>query len=265
MYLSRCLNPIPMKRNFYSIKTSALLLFAVILLLTSCNSKKLTSDYPNIYSVHDKKSGFRSANRHKTDHSKIAFKDFVKSDFSSVSNSESLTKSEENSATQLKSAATKSDMLLIKSISALPIPDYNHGTLTASLSDKPFIPAYRFRPDTTIKTTVPALDTTTNKVSQTPPPDVKKDGKGKVTEKTNREIFAIISPIIALLAIGTLFLALPGVFILLASAAIIFGALGLKSRRRKLATLGLIIGILEALFLLGAILYVSIVGFSGGL
>lgn len=149
-------------------------------------------------------------------------------------------------------------------MSVLPISDFSQGTLTASLSDEHFSPVYRFRPDTPIKTTFAAMDTTTNKVSQTLPPDVKNKWNGEAAGKTNREVFAIISPIAALLAIGTLFLTLPGAFILLASIAIVFGALGLKSGKRGLAKLGLFLGILEMFFLIVAILYVAIGGFSGG-
>jgi len=254
-----------MKRNQYSRKTGALLLFAVILFFTSCNSNKLTSDYPNFYSDHNGKSGFRSDNRHKTGHTKTAFKDFSKSELSSVFNSVSLTTSEEKVAAKSKSIIAKSNIRPITMRSVLLVSDYNQGTLTASLSDKPFNPVHRFCPDTAIKTTSAAIETTTNKGTQTLPPDVKNNGNGKVTGETNHVIFAIISPIAALLAIGTLILALPGAFILLALAAIIFGSLGLKSKRRNLAKLGLILGILEALFLLGAIFYVLIVGFSGGL
>jgi len=253
-----------MKRNHYSRKTGALLLIAVMLFFTSCNSGKLTSDYPNIYSDHQQKSEFRYDKRHKTGHTRIAFKDLTKNDLSPVLNSESVTTSEEKAAVKSKNIVTKSDIQSITMRSVLPVSDFNQGTLTASLSDELYIPVHRFRPDTMIKTTVPSIDTATNKASQTPSPDVKKDGNGKITEKTNREIFAILSPIAALLAIGTLILALPGAFILLAIAAIVFGALGLKSKRRKLARLGLIIGILEALFLIGAILYVSISGIAGG-
>jgi hypothetical protein len=238
-----------MKKNYHSRKTVSLIMFAFILIFTSCNSKKLTSDYPNIYSVNHKKHGFRSDYRHKTDHSKITFKNFANSNFSSVSDSESLSKSEEKAAAQLNGNAAKTDIRLIPSMSSFPIPDYNVGTLTASLSDEPSIPMHRFRPDTTIKTIVPVLDTN-NKLAQPPPTNAKNHENGKVTEKTNREIFAIISPIAVLFAILTLILALPVLTFTFLIAAIVFGALGLKSRRKNLAKLGMTLGIVFSAILL---------------
>jgi len=151
-----------MKRNHYSRKTGALLLIAVMLFFTSCNSGKLTSDYPNIYSDHQQKSEFRYDKRHKTGHTRIAFKDLTKNDLSPVLNSESVTTSEEKAAMRVKSIGVKNDIRLLTMRSVLPVSDYNQGTLTASLSDEPYSPVHRFRPDTTIKTTSAAINTATN-------------------------------------------------------------------------------------------------------
>ncbi len=83
------------------------------------------------------------------------------------------------------------------------------------------------------------------------------DKKSFTVKQKNATTFAYISLISALLIIPIAFIA-PFLLLLLPISAIVFGALGLKSAKRKMALAGLIIGIITlVLLLIGAAIVAS--------
>jgi hypothetical protein len=235
-------------------------LLSSILIMSSCNSYKEMTDYPNFSSAHHKKSGYQANDRNTVSHQKGLKKNSFTAYQPSSSFSDSISINEDVESVHSQSIAVKSNIQL-KTRRSFLHTFYNYqGALTASLSGKPFITRHILGPDTTA---VPTDTTSTNnKIIQSPLPGINNEGNGNVTKQNHGEVFAIISIAAALLAIVALAFTLPGVFILLAIAATVSGALGLKSKRRKMALAGMVLGILELVFLVIAFIYVLLVGFG---
>jgi hypothetical protein len=229
-------------------------LLAAILILTSCNSTRQTADYPNFYTPHLQKTETRFAGKLST--RKSALNDISKPAGPSIPLSESGSKTGEVKPHLPNKALYKRYIQLITSGADMPGPKTNESTLTASLSTEPILTRHAITAKTARVPGITTSDTTKSKVTQAPASTTTTDEQADLAKQKRLKAFAIVSLVTALLSIVTLFF-LPGVFLLLAAAAIVFGALGLRStikKYRAMAIAGMVIGIAMILLLVLAIL-----------
>ena len=244
--------------NWYQTKQVDKLIFlAIALICASCNSYKKASSYPMINSVVHKKSVFLSFNNYKSAHKKSLTKIDSSFDLSSSSYIKSKKTRNDSNITQLHIIPIISNLRSTNNINCFPMPSNNQGRLTASLSTEPIITRYIFIPDTSKTNGSSTIDSTQIKITQIHPSSEYDHFESSAKKQKQRETFATISLIAAFASIASLFtvaiLFFPSVI-----AAIVFGALGLKSSRRKRALSGMLIGI--TMIILLTLLVIAYVG-----
>ena len=221
----------------YSTKSAILSLLFLSLIFASCHTNRQVSDYPNFKSPDNKKFGLQAKRLKTHSHQKIK----LAPKLDSISYYSSLEKIKIQKDTEVDSnshVAAKEYISLISRKSELPSSMNNQGALIASLSVEPLITKFSFYPDTIKQTKLPAIDSSKQDKTQNPDPMQINDNKSNAKKQKNTTTFAYISFISALLMLPLLFLA-P----LLSISAIVFGALGKKSVKRRLAIWGMVIGI----------------------
>jgi len=217
--------------NFSKSKSKGyLFLLSAILILSACNSTKQTADYPNFYSPHQKKTDTRFAGKYSTRKSSVT--DTSKVTQPSIPYTLSNRKTVGVKPLLPNSVLYKKITQLITSGADIPTPKNNEGTLTASLSAEPLLSGHKFSAAIAGVPGITASDTTKNKVTQAPSSTINNDEQADLKKQDKLKAFAIVSLVSALLAIVTIFFA-PGLALLLAAAAIVFGAIGLKSTNKK--------------------------------
>lgn len=139
-----------------------------------------------------------------------------------------------------------------------PHKEPNANTLLASISNKLIFQSFPSIPDTIKVNNSNSIDSTTTINTKVVPVAEIGDKHSIEKKQKNATTFANISFISALLIIPSIFV-LPGLFLLLIPAAIIFGILGLKSPNRKRARSGIIIAVCFLLFfILFALAYAGV-------
>ncbi|MBK7175236.1 MAG: DUF4190 domain-containing protein [Bacteroidales bacterium] len=128
-------------------------------------------------------------------------------------------------------------------------------TLTASIDNQPCLFPYSALPDTTVSVPDSLKEPKASNIGNN---EAKTQAKTIPPEK-HPEYWAIASLVSALLCL--IFAAMGVTFgiILFPIAAIVFGALGLRSSKRKMAMAGLIIGIIELILLILLIILIIVI------
>jgi len=238
-------------RDYFINKTLLSLLF-LILIFASCNTNKQVSDYPDFKTFDQKKyvlqaKGINTQSRQKyvgqSDVDNIP-QNIIKGKEIFSRNTKAIKLSELNSKYNLREIISKPELRISKD---------NPSSLLASLSSEPIINRFSFYPDTNKLNRTQVIDSNSKVNTQSTAPAVVNDTSSKVRKEKNATTFASISFIAALLSVPIIFI-FPGLFFLFAIAAIVFGALGLKSSKRKLAIAAMIIGIVTLSLLLLAVL-----------
>jgi hypothetical protein len=230
--------------NWYQTKQAAKsILLAITLICVSCNSYKQVSSYPMVNSVDQKKFSFLAINHHKSAHQKSLKKNNYSFDLSSTSHINWEKTRIDSAMTQLRSIPILCNLRSTNRINWFPISSNNQETMTASLTTVPIIRRYYSIPDTSKTHDSLTIDSTQIKTTQIQPTNQYDYFDRNAKKLKQRETFANISLIAAIASIVTLF-AIPILFIPLAIAAIVFGALGLKSSKKKRARSGMLIGII---------------------
>lgn len=236
-------------RNCYQIKQAAkLFLLAIVLICVSCNSYKQATNYPMVHSVDQKKSGFRFIYIHKFDHQNSLIKDNSNVNLASTSILKTIKTGNDSIITPVHIIPLASNLGII--INSNRFPNYlnNQGTLTTSLSTEPIITRYNFIPDTSKIHDSSIIDSTQIKITQSQPTSEHAYFDTKAKKLKQRETYANISLIAAIASIVSLFV-IPILFFPSVIAAIVFGALGLKSSKKKKARTGMLIGIIMIVLL----------------
>lgn len=244
-------------RDYFINKTLLSLLF-LILIFASCNTNRQVSDYPDFKKFDQKKyvlqaKGINTQSRQKyiglSEADNIP-QSIIKEKEIFSRNTKAIKLSELNSKYYLREIISKSELQIAKD---------NQSTLLASLSSEPLITRFSFYPDTIKLNNTQTIDSNLKTNTQSSATIGGNDNSSTARREKNAATFATISLIAALLSIPVIFI-IPTLFFFLAVAAIVFGALGLKSSKRKMAMAGMIFGIVSlSLLLLFLILY-----FSGG-
>ncbi len=235
----------------------AVTLYLLYLAITACTSGRQVSDYPY----------YSSFNQNEFDFHTHARKPHLKNKTLPLPGSGNMPLSFSENKTDVLSLPDSNQPKEFKNfISAKPLlmltPD-NQDRLTASLSAEPVVREYKFYPLANRQNNKPVVDTGYKKRAQTPDPatgnnqdiDAGKDKKGAT--------YAYISLISAILSI--VFLIAGGSFLIIpfSVAAIVFGVLGSKSGKRKIARTGLVMGIVLSVIAVAAFLYLVISGGYG--
>lgn len=230
--------------NWYQTKQAAKsILLAITLICVSCNSYKQVSSYPMVNSLDQKKFGFRAINHYKSAHKKSLKKIDYSFDLSSTSHINWEKTRNNLDMTQLHGIPILRNLRSTNRINWFPISSNNQETMTASLTTIPIIKIFNSIPDTSKTHDSLTIDTIKIQTTQIQPTSEYDYFDSNAKKLKQRETFANISLITAIASIATLF-AIPILFIPLAIAAIVFGALGLKSSKKKRARSGMLIGII---------------------
>ena len=242
----------------YFIQTATLSLLFLILIFSSCNTNMQVSDYPNFKAFDQKKyvlqaKGINAHSRQK----KIGLSKVDNTHQNVINEKEIYPRNAK--ATQISELNSKYYLREICSKPEFQILKYKQSAPLASLSSEPIITRVSFYPDTNKLKNTQNIDSNFKTNNQSAATVGGNDNSSKARREKNASTFATISLIAALLSIPVIFI-IPTLFFFLAIAAIVFGALGLKSSKRKMAMAGMIFGIVSlSLLLLFFILY-----FSGG-
>jgi len=235
--------------------TGSIFLLVVILILYSCRFNRQTAQYPVIYPDHHQKSYAWAIKKNKVHQHDKATKDTTRINHGSISPYEIIPRSGINLTSLLDSAHAILMPIIHKSSTRDRVNDPE--LLTASLSHEPLILIHPLPPDTTKINTTSTADSLYIRNAKSPPTYINRIGSTELTkEKTNSNIFAIVSFVSALLIIPS-FLAGGSLGVIASLAALIFGILGLKSNKKPLAIAGLLISISTLLLLLILIVYIS--------
>lgn len=243
------------KLDFYQ-RQSHLYHLLLILILTSCNTYKPISEYPNFTSINEKNSKFNAdALNLFSNHKRIKDSNMGEKAPHYI---EKNTKLEADALLSLVS--NNQSYLNYMPLRSMPIiSEANDCALTASLSSKPISKRFSSIPDTikVINSNGIVSDTIKNIQSLTP---AELSTKYSIEKKQkNATTFARISFISALLIIPSIFI-IPGLFLLLIPASIVFGILGLKSPQRKKALAGIIIAVSTLLlFIIFVLAYAGLI------
>jgi hypothetical protein len=247
-----------MSNWFHTRQISTLILLAITLICASCNSYKQAALYPMIHSVDQKKSVFRTNLNHKFAYQKSLPKDSIKIDLSSKSSLKTIKIGYDSIITRLESISLVRNLSTTNNRNRFPTHLNNQGTLTASMSSEPYIARYNFIPDTSKIHDSTLIDSTQINITQVHPTNEYDYFDSNAKKQKNRETFANISLIAAIASIATLFI-VPVLFLPAVIAAIVFGALGLKSSKKKKARTGMLIGIIMVvLFTLFVLAYAGV-------
>lgn len=242
----------------YFIKTDILSLLFLILIFASCNTNKQVSDYPDFKTFDQKKYVLQAKGINTQSRQKYVGQSDVDNIPQNVINEKEIF-SLNTKAIQLSELVSKSYLREIIRKPELQISKNNPSSLLASLSFEPLSTAFSFYPDTNKLNNTQTIDSNSKANTQSPAHAVVNDNSSSVRKEKNTTTYAYISLIAALLSIPIIFI-FPGLFFLFAIAAIVFGALGLKSSKRKLAIAGMIIGIVT----LSLLLLTALIFFLGG-
>jgi hypothetical protein len=238
---------------------SALIVPAFIFICSSCNSVRQTTDFPNVYSIHQEKFEYRLRAKNALTHSKRVSNQAI-TDSLSLPN---FSKSRAVAGFSEKDGSHKPDsgsiIQLLSHQAAQPLPGNNQPALTASLHFIPFPSKHTSRPLPVKSTGLQAVDTMSHEITLLLQTNLNNESSLDSTRQKRRETYANISLVTGVLSIVSIFVA-PIVIIPLAIAAIVFGAMGLKSARRKRAHTGMIIGIIVL-----AALTLLVVAYTGAL
>lgn len=232
--------------NWYQAKQSSkLFLLAILIFFASCNSYKNVSNYPMVNSVDQNKSGFLFKGIHKSAHQKKIKNDYAAVDLSSTSLLTPKNNRNDSEVKRLQRIPLLNNVGFTNNL--FPISFTNQETMTASLTTEPIIIRYYSIPDTSKNHDSLTIDSTQIKTTQIQPINQYVNNDTINAKKLKqRETFANISLVAAIASIVTLFL-IPVLFLPAVIAAIVFGALGLKSSKRKRARNSMIIGIIMIL------------------
>lgn len=235
--------------NLYQTKQVVkLFLLAIALICVSCNSYKQAAFYPMVHSFDQKKSGFRFIHSHKLVHQNILIKNNTSVNLSPTSFLKTIKTGNDSIITGFPSIPLASNLGIINNSNRFPDSLNNQGTLTASLSTEPIITIYIFIPDTSKTQDSSSIDSTQIKISQIQPDSENDHFDSNAKKLKQRETYANISLIAGIASIVSVFV-IPVLFFPAVIAAIVFGALGLKSSKRKKALSGMLIGIIMLILL----------------
>lgn len=237
-------------------KTIIIFHLVLIFILASCSSYRQVSDYPYYYSYNQHKSNFlpNALNLH-SHHKNV--KTSLSEHPSSLSSGRKT-----NIINQAETIQLNDLIKQFPSQSIAPLQANNQDHLTASLSVVPIIPVRYSYMATNKRSVIPIPDTNLTKNSQALPLATAVNENDIVKKQKKAETFSVISFIAALLGV-LLLLASNPIFIIFSIAAIIFGAKGLKSPKKKLARIGMIIGIVSLAISLLAVIILVISGGYG--
>lgn len=247
--------------NSYQIKQiSKFFLLAITLNCVSCNSYKQTSLYPMVNSIDQKKSGFRSRSLHNTEPLTRVKKDLSESVLTHTSGLHFVKKVNDSTIPHVYSIPFIHSLSSPNTDFPIPTTCNTQSTLTASLSRSPVIlTRYNLIPDTSIIRDSAYVDSSLIKTTRTKPNSDYKDSESNSQKTKNRETFATISLVSGITSIISMFI-IPILFIPAAIAAIVFGAMGLKSPKKKRAGIGMIIGIIML-----SLLTILVLAYSGAI
>ena len=232
-------------------RINLILLFASLAaLVISCCPVRMTSDYPPVFSLQSKKPGLpaKSWDRHKP--AKPGSADLA----SYTPEQTNENPAEYNLVEPGKSSRSPVPALAEAVENSGPQPGTYPRKVTASLSAEP-------DPDLPpLRLICPGAGSRI--INKSNPPAIPKPSTGNSALDSSGngghpENFAIVSLVSALVFILALFANLPALALLSPVAAIVFGALGLKSSKHKMALAGLILGIIEmTLIILAAVILI---------
>jgi hypothetical protein len=238
-------------RNFVLLVFISFIVLSNVFL--SCVSERTFSENPRITPLHKNVFTFPWKYKHVANGSNLAARIPLPSD--SIKYSPSVLGSGKRETGEINIELTPEvrqlDAEILKNIETTAvIPSV---TLSASNDNQPFLFPYSSLPDTTVSA----------------PDSLKKDQLSAVNEKEklheaatgekHPEYWAIASLASAILCLVLAIAGVPfGIILLPPIAAIVFGALGLKSSKRNMALAGLIIGIIELILLILLIVLVIV-------
>lgn len=229
-----------------TLRTTKLFMLAIAFIFASCNSYKKTSFYPMVNSVDPMKSSFQFKSIHKSAYQKNLKNDHTAIDLLSTSHSTSVKMGNDSTITRLQDFPLVNSLKFSNNRSSMSLN--NRETLTASLTTEPIISRYTSIPDTSKTLDSLTIDSTRIKTTQNQPAIAYDTADNSAKKIKQRETFANVSLIAAIASIVTLFV-IPVLFFPAAIAAIVFGALGLKSSKRKRARNSMFIGIIMIVLL----------------
>ena len=238
----------------------------IVILNSACSSLNRSADYPEIYSLHHRKPGIRIDIGNKSTHESLVTKEIT-------------AHNPEITATEVLPGRTGM-MQALPSRPMKPLNNYpvlynrktelsravsGEGTLTASLTGSPYLFNTSIYPDTTKKAGVQQGDTAINKSSRVLIAKHQDPDSKKVPNEKHPENWAIASLASAILFFPSLLLSASYLYLLFSISAIVCGALGLKSSKKKMALAGLILGIIELtlviiVFIMFMLFLVSVLG-----
>ena len=228
----------------------------IVILISACSSLNRSADYPEIYSLRHRKPGVRMDIGNKSTHESLVTKEIT-------------AHNPEITATEVLPGRTG----IMQALPSRPMKPLNNnpglynrktelsravsgeGTLTASLTESPYLFNTSIYPDTTKKPGVQQGNTAINKsnrvlITKHQDPDSK-----KAPNEKHPENWAIASLASAILFFPSLLLPASYLYLPFSILAIVCGALGLKSSKRKMALAGLILGIIELVLLIIGLLF----------
>jgi len=246
------MNRIFLSRKFY-LQALALL---IVILVSACSSLNRSTDYPEIYSLHHRKPGIRMDIGKKAKHESPVPKEIT------ALNPETIVAEVLPGRTGIMQALLSRPMKPLNNNPGLynrmtelykAVPE--EGTLTASLSETPYLFNTSIYPDSTQKAGVQQGDSAINKSSRVLNANHQDPGSKKVAHEKHPENWALASIASAILFLPSLLLINSGLYLPFSILAIVCGALGLKSSKRKMALAGLILGIIELVLLIIGLLF----------
>ena len=211
--------------------------------IVSCSPSGKIADYPQIYSLQHKKPGLRSARVIPRMHFNAA---------GAEAEGRQSSRNEKPESTGSGASCEKARLPVPAGPDAAgtpaEVPGTNPANFTASLSGEP----------DAVSAVVPViLPRTENRVVISAPPAVPDTGlirpsPNTETRESHPETFAIVSLVSSIVFVLGLILNFPALALLMPISAIVFGVLGLKSSRHKMALAGMVLGIIELSLLIVA-------------